>query len=299
MTAQPSNLRAGAPLAVQVPRFGPLADLAGTWVGSGFNLISRPGKDVGLPFVLQVNATKEVLTFDPIHAQIINRGSEQGDLTLFAVPYSQLINDAVTSGLLHAERGMWLNVPPTRDHPAPPPTVVRLATIPHGDSVVAQGTSVTVRRPMISPVSPAPFTPEGDDPTQGTPVGGGYFPPPFQPPQTVTGALPPGFDITNPNAALTSVIEGQNITNTVVLEVSTTTQPQPGDLSGPFGGGILNIPFVTVNANAVAMKATFWIETVEPPHAEPFLQLQYTQTVILSFIGINWPHISVATLVKS
>ncbi|HEX2642924.1 MAG TPA: heme-binding protein [Thermoanaerobaculia bacterium] len=298
MPVQPSNLRTGAPLPVQAPRFGPLVDLAGTWVGSGFNLISRPGQDVGLPFVLQVNATKEVLTFDPINAQIINRGSEQGDLTLFAMPYSQLISDAVTSGLLHAERGMWLNVPPTQD-PAQPHTIVRLATIPHGDSVVAQGTSITVPSPVISPVSPAPFNPDGFDPTQGTPVGGGYFPPQFQPPQTVTGALPPGFDITNPNAALTSVIEGQNITNTVVLEVSTTPQRQNGDLPGPFGGGILNIPFVTVNANAVAMKATFWIETVEPPDAEPFLQLQYTQTVILNFIGINWPHISVATLVKN
>ncbi|HJX26475.1 MAG TPA: heme-binding protein [Thermoanaerobaculia bacterium] len=298
MTTQPFNLRAGAPLAIQAARFGPLADLAGTWTGSGFNLISRPGKDVGLTFVLQVNATKEVLTFDPINAQIFNRGSEQGDLTLFAMPYSQLVNDAVTSGLLHAEHGMWLNVPPTQD-PDQPHTVVRLATIPHGDSVVAQGTSKPVPRPIISPVNPAPFTPDGYDPTRGKLVGEGYFPPPFQAPQTVTGALPPGFDITNPNAALTSVIEGQNITSTVVLEVSTTPQRQPGDLPGPFGGGILNIPFVTVNANAVAMKATFWIETVEPPDAEPFLQLQYTQTVILSFKGINWPHISVATLVKS
>lgn len=298
MTVQPSHLRAGAPLDVQAPRFGPLVDLAGTWTGSGFNLISRPGKDVGLQFVLQVNATKEVLTFDPIHAQIINRGSEQGDLTLFAMPYSQLINDAVTSGLLHAERGMWLNVPATQD-PAQPQTIVRLATIPHGDSVVAQGTFTRAKRPQISPADPRPFTPSGFDPTQGAPVCGGYFPPAFQPPQTVTGALPPGFNIDNPNAALTSVIEGQNITNTIVLEVSTTTQTEAGDLAGPFGGGILNIPFVTVNANAVAMKATFWIETVEPPDAEPFLQLQYTQTVILSFIGINWPHISVATLVKS
>jgi hypothetical protein len=29
-----------------------------------------------------------------------------------------------------------------------------------------------------------------------------------------------------------------------------------------------------------------------------FLQLQYTQTVILNFLNIDWPHISVATLVK-
>ena len=27
-------------------------------------------------------------------------------------------------------------------------------------------------------------------------------------------------------------------------------------------------------------------------------QPQYTQTVILNFLGVNWPHISVATLTK-
>jgi hypothetical protein len=35
----------------------------------------------------------------------------------------------------------------------------------------------------------------------------------------------------------------------------------------------------------------------EALHVEP-VQLQYTQTVILNFLGINWPHISVATLLK-
>ena len=28
------------------------------------------------------------------------------------------------------------------------------------------------------------------------------------------------------------------------------------------------------------------------------MQLQYTQKIILNFLGIDWPHISVATLVK-
>lgn len=63
-------------------------------------------------------------------------------------------------------------------------------------------------------------------------------------------------------------------------------------------GGILNIPFVTQNANAAKLDAIFWIETVQQPDGSTFLQLQYTQTVILNFLGINWPHISVATLVK-
>ena len=43
-----------------------------------------------------------------------------------------------------------------------------------------------------------------------------------------------------------------------------------------------------------------------PPRGAPsrrnnwrqLFQLQYTQTVVLNFLGIDWPHISVATLVK-
>jgi hypothetical protein len=44
--------------------------------------------------------------------------------------------------------------------------------------------------------------------------------------------------------------------------------------------------------------AIFWIEKVLQTDGSHFMQLQYTQTVILSFLGISWPHISVATLVK-
>lgn len=172
---------------------------------------------------------------------------------------------------------------------------MRLATIPHGDSVLAQGSSLTVPGgPQISQVSPVPFK------ADGKPLGPHYFPPPFHQPNTITGPLPPGFDIHDPNAALTSAIQGQNITNTVVLEVSTKAPSGQDNLSGPFGGGILNIPFVKTNANAISLQATFWIETVTPPGGgQPFLQLQYTQTVILSFLDIYWPHISVATLVKN
>lgn len=52
------------------------------------------------------------------------------------------------------------------------------------------------------------------------------------------------------------------------------------------------------NANAFQMDAIFWIEIVEREDGQTFMQLQYVQRVILDFIGIHWPHISVATLVK-
>jgi hypothetical protein len=63
-------------------------------------------------------------------------------------------------------------------------------------------------------------------------------------------------------------------------------------------GGITNIPFVNTNAKATTMSAIFWIEKVQDSTGSIFMQLQYTQTVILDFIGIKWPHVSVATLVK-
>lgn len=305
MTAKPFEFRAGAPQAVQANRFGPLNELAGTWVGKGFNLISKPAFQLNLPFVLQVNATIETLTFDPIGGQIPDRGSQQDDIDIFGMTYLQQVSDATSLELLHIERGMWINVPPTTQ-PDQPQTVARLSTIPHGDSVLAQGSAVKVQGgPQIPTVSPVPFF------NDGTPAGSGYFPPnPFESPQVNPFPLPAGFDLNDPNLALTLAIQGQNITNMVVLQVSTATPPKDqGLLPGPFGGGILNIPFVNTNANAISLDAVFWIETVVPPPdlGDPFLQLQYTQTVILSFPPgpagpdnpvINWPHISVATLVK-
>ena len=60
----------------------------------------------------------------------------------------------------------------------------------------------------------------------------------------------------------------------------------------------MNIPFVVANATANSFAAIFWIETVQNSDGSCFLQLQYTQTVLLEFNGVKFPHISVATLIK-
>jgi hypothetical protein len=102
--------------------------------------------------------------------------------------------------------------------------------------------------------------------------------------------------IRNPTLVLLAAIKGQNIVQTTVIQISTAA------VQG--STGILNIPFVGRNANALQMDAIFWIETVKPTDGDPFLQLQYVQRVILDFPPkpgapiIHWPHISVATLVK-
>ncbi|MGH7029998.1 MAG: heme-binding protein [Stellaceae bacterium] len=294
MTATPIAMaprRASPPLKAAADRLGPLADLAGTWVGSGFNLISLPDFDSRPPstgpkaFRLKLNATRETLQFIPIGGPVPNRGSitdlgtgaGQSDIQLHGLTYLQRVSDAVTNDALHIEPGIWLNVPATTVLPVQPATVVRLGTIPHGDSMLAQGNSLTVAGgPLIGAIDSTPTGPG---------ILPGYLDPFLNPP------LPPGFKlpfVKNPNLALQEAIQGQDITNTVVLIISTSPS-----------GGIVNIPFVVQNANATKLDAVFLIETVQQPDGSgTFMQLQYTQTVILNFLGIDWPHISVATLVK-
>ena len=47
----------------------------------------------------------------------------------------------------------------------------------------------------------------------------------------------------------------------------------------------------------MSVTATFWLETLQGQSAPT--QLQYTQTVLLNFNGISWPHVTVATLHKA
>jgi hypothetical protein len=279
--------RAGAPPATTNQRLGPLADLPGTWVGSGFNLVALPKSPPPAPkhnpsFFVKLNATREVLNFTAITAPIPDRGFEQADIEYLGLHYLQQVSDAVTNAGLHIETGMWLNVPATT---APPQaaTVVRLATVPHGDSLLLQG---LVEPP--APTGPLPFPTLNSAPT-GQIFGTGYS-------ENYHLPLPPGLPpnvgpalevISNPNMVLTAAIKGQNIVRTVTLAITTTG-----------AGGILNMPFVVTNANATQCSATFWIETVRHNDGREFLQLQYSQTVNLFFGGINWPHISVGTLVK-
>jgi hypothetical protein len=295
------EFRATAPSAIAHPMLGPLAELPGTWIGKGFNLISLPDKHDNKPFRLKLNATVENLTFTPIGGPIPNRGSGQDDIQFLGLHYLQLVNDAHDNGALHLEPGIWLNVGPTED-PKAGPSVVRMATIPHGDSLLSQGTFLTVPGgPKIEVVDTTPFTLDPATGARKNETSKQYLEPFTTTPPPVGIAA---GAIANPNLLLTEAIKEQKIINTVVLIVSAS--PVGGINGTPISppakpsdvGGIVNIPFVVKNANANAFSAIFWIETVQHPDGYQFLQLQYTQTVILDFIGIKWPHISVATLVK-
>jgi hypothetical protein len=277
---------------------GPLAALAGTWKGTGFNTIWRPHFKVQDRF-LELNLTTETLQFEEIPGEIPNRGFAQRDINMFGLHYLQQISDRSLGAGLHLEPGIWATVPRTKV-PDKPPTVVRMASIPHGTTVLAQGHALVIAGPpRIRPTDIIPFG-IGAPGTKGTfRQAQQTFPElklsrktAFRQPSDATTV--PGITqamLRNPNVVLTQAIADQDIVNTIVLRVKASN-------ARPRSVGTSNTFFVTDNASADLVTSTFWIETVKKPGGGHFLQLQYTQTVMLDFNGLSWPHVSVATLRK-
>jgi hypothetical protein len=358
-------------------QLGPLASLTGSWRGKGFNTIWRPDNPESQPITsppdqtrrfLELNLTSETLDFHVIPGAVPNRGlNPQTDLMLYGLHYLQRVSDAdppefITSGqALHIEPGFFMNVPAS-DVPSNGPTIVRLASIPHGVTVVMQGKNPgTVPSPPplvipdVYPIAGLPtFTPAspalglGIQPTElMSPAGTGaeHVVPEVDITNDVAGSqsnapwnpgtgYPPEFQgyINDPNSILREAIAGQDILGFIQIDLSTT------GISNSIG----NIPFlglsdpdlasspnaaaaVPQNAFVHSAAATFWIEwvrwergrghhpgvghpgaeyeairAIEPFWPEPtYLQLQYSQVVILVFNGVLWPHVTVATLTLS
>jgi hypothetical protein len=143
MANKVQTVRRSADAATVREQLGLLADLAGIWDGHGFNLIARPDFHDGANLYLQLNQTHEHLTIDPIGSPIPNRGFGQDDIELFGLSYLQKIHDASSGGALHFEPGLWITQPPTTFPPEPivggTQIVARMGTIPHGNSLLAQG----------------------------------------------------------------------------------------------------------------------------------------------------------------
>lgn len=264
----------------------PLADLPGTWSGRGFRLTARPDCAEGNDVFLDLHVTDESLVFDKID--------------VFGFHYLQKIDDSTTGNTLHVEPGIWSTV--TR------PNVARTARNQDGSWQLAEGSSLMVNGgPLLNPVNTVPFPIGGPTPPPGAPNGFPEYnlsvPNAFR-----TNPLPPGITqtmVTNPNTVLAAAIAGQTIEQTTVLNIGTvptftiaTTPPTVVNISNG-GGGVENIPFLNTNANAATMLATFWIEKVKHPSGiGHYLQLQYVQTVLFNFLGLSWPRVTVATLVK-
>jgi hypothetical protein len=149
----PKNVTAG---------LGLLAELAGNWKGHGFNLIARPDFHDKTDLYLQLNHTRETLTFTAIGSPIPNRGFGQDDIQLFGLTYLQQISDAAKDGALHIEPGIWITQPNTEFPPesVPPPAqlVARMGTIPHGNSLLAEGIAEPFNGPPVLTVPGAQYS---------------------------------------------------------------------------------------------------------------------------------------------
>ncbi len=148
-----SDVRISPDSATVLKQLGPLQDLAGTWKGNGFNLIARPNFHDKTDLYLQLNQTRETLKFEPIGSPIPNRGFGQDDIELFGLTYLQQIVDAGHDGALHIEPGIWVTQPhttfPPEKAPAPGRLVARMGTIPHGNSLLAEGIAEPFTGPPV------------------------------------------------------------------------------------------------------------------------------------------------------
>lgn len=285
-----------------------------------------------------MNQYDEELKFVFIDDKVPNRGllrpdnpGSDHDQSVVTIDYQQKIaqivaEDRPSSGGLaggaglpiHHEPGLWLyakNLKPKDDKIIGDQVteenidVARLASVPHGNSVLALGNSNSYAgRPVIPPLSGLPsgrfedvLTPDYDfrDTAHPDP----YLEPfrhyidhPFM---ENMGVGFPGFSPADMNALLRFANQGVDIVRTTTLTVDTDRK----------SGGITNAPFSVREAEPVSMKSTFWIQELDKKDktGKPVLRLQYSQVVMLNFFHprqdefpgrASWPHISIATLEK-
>ena len=300
-TTRPSVNAIGQPL-------DDLEPLVGPWAGTGFNTIWRPHFRVATDppnqdRFLELNLTNETLDFHRISGFIPNRGLTQADIKMKGVHYLQQIGDQAGGGL-HLEPGIWALVPPTVS-PDEPQTVVRMASIPHGTTILAQGTAVvTAGAPIIPDVNILPFglntpPPAGSDfdtvaqtfTELNLAIDSQFRLPEFssQIPAITTNLLK------NPAKALQDAVAAigpADFIKTITLDVATNNLT-------PGGGGTSNTIFLEdANANASQVRSTFWLSTFkDSADADKVTNLLlYSQTVMLDFNNIRWPHVTVAVL---
>ncbi len=288
---------------------GALAGLLGTWKGHGFNAIWRPHRATQHDRFLELNRTDETLVFSRINGAIPNRGLAMHDIEMHGVTYMQQISESSTGAGLHIEPGIWAKVPATAD-PHEPDSVVRMASIPHGTVILAQGiVSLQQGGTLHIPdnnILPFFFGQAAPANTQFHNVAATFEeldlarPTPFR-------FVAPGVTqavVKNPNsvlqAALRSAVQGTSLKHVATLHVATDHSVIKA------GGGTANTAFLATSSSppggsalAARAEATFWIETIAGTGGPPDThQLQYTQLVMLDFNGIHWPHVTVGTLVR-
>lgn len=142
--------------------------------GQGYNCIFRPRSSKPLKGEaridgddnqdndLQLNLTVETLNFDRSLGNIPNRGLfGQPDVVLAGLTYMQSVQDVTNTATgkadspkpygIHSEPGVWLAIPKTEESGVKQDTICRMASIPHGVTINAQGV-----QPPLTPISGPP-----------------------------------------------------------------------------------------------------------------------------------------------
>ncbi len=257
---------------------------------------SRPDQDQFIAAIDYEQTIKQISQKDAFALQ-----DEQGNVTIDEND-ATLIGSAGTG--IHHEPGMWLHI---IDDQTNGNNIARLASIPHGNSVLAIGrgddevSPITAGDAIVPDLNALPigFNLNIPDPLPD-PIDFGQFrylaPYAFFEIFKFFGVVPqggdfPGFFASNATAILQFDNASSNIVNVRKLDVSTDVQ----------AGGILNIPFIERQADATKMRSTFWIQEL----GDGTLRLQYIQNVQLDFFRnfgdlglIKWPHVSINTLIK-
>jgi hypothetical protein len=206
------------------------------------------------------------------------------------VIYEQLVLDADDiTNVLHFEIGQWLLVPETKDPSNSKASIVRQANILHGVSFLAMGEAPdphpAIAKPDIVKLDTTPTGPPVDqDPHYLDQINDAPLP----------SGIPEGSK-KNPSLFLTHQLDTQKVIDSVTFSVSARL-PAVGSQNP--GNGIINIPFLDVNAQVTAIESSFYVEHIEDNATSSSLQLQYAQRVILRFLGVDWPHVSVGTLTR-
>jgi hypothetical protein len=283
-------------------QLGPLAQLVGSWAGKGFNAIWRPDnnqppENSATHRFLELNLTNDSFDFQVIPGVVPNRGfNTQADLDLYGLHYLQRVSDAdpaprstvlppgysQTAGqALHIEPGLFMNVPGSQATQNQA-TIVRMASIPHGVTVLMQGpnpgSAPIPGAPVIPPLvpftgypglqpfalytAPPPVPPGPNPPAVGiqpiVPDGVEHVVPEVNialdvlaPGSQSTGPYPPSFQgfVDDPNSILRDAIAGQDILGTITINLTTDYQSPDGLPTLGIGSGleaVSNIPFLGV-----------------------------------------------------
>lgn len=328
---KPSNQTNDRYYSQAIPRMddlGPLQLLPGEWrgKGTGWNMIALPFQNApaapnGFNFRVLMNQYDEELNFTFVDSGVPNRGlleptnGPEFDQFVVTLDYQQSINQVIAEDVppstfaggpglaIHHEPGLWLHMKNLRTENI---DIARLASIPHGNSLLALGHSKTERgMPEIPKINGLPIgrfedLGSGDYDFMTDPYLAPYkhfIDNPFFGNETSAGGFP-GFNPMDMNAILRHANIGVDIVRTTTLTVDTRLE----------NAGVVNIPFIVKEAEAASMRSTFWIQELKEknPDGNPKLRLQYSQVVMLHFFGredqlpgrAQWPHISINTLDK-